>query len=111
MTELTSPVRRLTKAKYGKKRVVVVLAPAGATDDAFIVFRLIGRRTQYVTAVSTLYRIAALWHGNKLASAKREARKRGVQWRKAKRQFERDNHIRETTTKTERTKSENRHSQ
>lgn len=106
MTELTSPVRRLTKAKYGKRRVVVALAPAGATDDAFIVFRLIGKRTQYVTSVSTLYRIAALWHGNKVQSAKRSARKEGIPWRTAKKQFERDNRIAETTTKTERTDNE-----
>lgn len=99
MTSLTSPIRRLTKAKYGKRQLVVVLAPAGTTADALIAFRPQGQRTQYVTAVSTLFRLAVLWHGNKEAIARRAARKAGIPWRVAKKQFIRDNTIRETSTK------------
>jgi hypothetical protein len=102
MTRLTSPVRRITKAKYGKNSIVVTLASAGVTADAFVVFRLLGKRTQYITTVSTLYRLAALWHGQKVTISKRAARKEGVSWRVAKKQFERDNRVLETTNKKER---------
>jgi hypothetical protein len=39
-------------------------------------------------ALSDLYRMAALWHGQKLAQAKRDARKAGVRWSTARKQFE-----------------------
>lgn len=100
MTRLTSPVRRLTMAKYGKSHIVVVLAPAGATSkDAIIAFRLSGKRTQYITSVASLFRMAALWYGAREAMARRAARKSGTPWRIAKKQFIRDNTIRETSPK------------
>jgi hypothetical protein len=101
MTRLTAPIRRLTKAKYGKRQIVVVLAPAGTSNDALIAFRPQGQRTQYLTSVSTMFRLAALWHGNKESIARRAARKAGIPWRIAKKQFAADNTIRETSTKTQ----------
>lgn len=92
-TLLTKPVSRETKKRYGKRVVIVTLAPLGAQEEARIGFRLKGRRTQYVCAVSDLYRMAALWHGQKEAAAKRKARKEGVPWRQAKKAFDRQNTI------------------
>ena len=55
--------------------------------------RLKGRRTQYVCLLSDLYRIAAMWHGQKLAEAKKQARRHGIAWRIAKKQFNQQNRI------------------
>jgi hypothetical protein len=37
--------------------------------------------------------MAALWHGQKLAKAKRDARKLGVPWRTARKEFDAGNRI------------------
>lgn len=86
-TKLTRPVRRETRKVYGSRNVIVTLAPAGSQSEALIGLRLKGKRTQYVCALSDVYRLAALWHGQKEAAAKREARRAGVPWRTAKKQF------------------------
>lgn len=93
MTKLTKPVHRITDRKYGKRNIVVTVAPAGAQNEALIAFRLLGTRCQYVCAVSSLFTLAAMWHGQKEAKAKREARKNGVPWRLAKKQFDASNRI------------------
>lgn len=93
MTKLSKPVSRETNKKFGKHNVIVTLAPAGAQDEALIGLRLKGKRTQYVVALSDLYRMAALWHGNKEAAAKRAARKQGTPWKIAQKQFKRANRI------------------
>lgn len=93
MTKLTKPVSRITGRRYGSRNIVVTLAPAGSQDEALIGFRLQGKRTQYVCAVSDLYRMAALWHGQKEEAAKRKARKLGVPWPVARKQFNRQNSI------------------
>ena len=49
--------------------------------------RLKGKRTQYVCALSDVYRMAALWHGQKEAKARREAKKFGIPWKRAKKDF------------------------
>lgn len=87
MTPLTKPISRETRKRYGKRTVIVTLAPAGSQEEALIGLRLKGKRTQYVCALSDVYRIAALWHGQREAQAKREARKQGIPWRRAKREF------------------------
>lgn len=87
MTALTKPVSRLTAKRYGSRQVIVTLAPAGSQSEALIGLRLKGRRTQYVVALSDVYRMAALWHGQKETAAKRTARKNGVPWKAAKREF------------------------
>lgn len=95
MTKLTKPVHRITNKRYGKLRVVVTLAPAGSQDEALIGLRLLGRRTQYVVAVSDVYRMAAYNYGVKEAKAKREARKLGIPWRSAKKAFVKENALKD----------------
>lgn len=87
MTKLTKPVARETNKCYGSRPVIVTLAPAGNENEALIGLRLKGKRTQYVCALSDVYRMAALWHGQKEAAAKRAARKNGISWRTAKKQL------------------------
>lgn len=93
MTKLTKPIERETAKTYGKRTVIVTLAPAGSQDEALIGLRLKGTRTQYVCALSDIYRLAALWHGNKEAKAKREARKNGIAWPTARKIFYKQNSI------------------
>lgn len=94
MTKLTKPVSRETNKVYGTRNVVVTIAPAGGSQtEVLIGLRLKGRRTQYVCALSDVYRMAALWHGQKEASARRTARKNGVPWKQAKKQFDKTNSI------------------
>lgn len=87
MTKLTSPVHRETAKTYGNRAVIVTLAPAGGQSEALIGLRLKGKRTQYVVALSDVYRVAALWFGQKEAVARRIARKNGIPWKSARKQF------------------------
>ena len=87
MTKLTKPIARETAKLYGSTPVIVTLAPAGSQSEALIGLRLKGRRTQFVCALSDVYRMAALWHGQKEAAARRAARKEGVPWKQAKKKF------------------------
>ena len=93
MTKLTKPVERETSKSYGSRNVIVTLAPAGGQSEALIGLRLKGKRTQYVCALSDIYRLAALWHGQKEAAAKRAARKSGTPWKQARKQFIASNSI------------------
>jgi hypothetical protein len=88
MTKLEKPVTRETAKRIGSRAVLITIAPAGSQSEALIGLRLKGKRTRYVVALSDLYRMAALWHGQKLAQAKRDARKAGIPWRSARRAFE-----------------------
>lgn len=72
------------------RRVVVTLSPARAQSEALIGLRPLGRRTQYVCALSDVYRMAALWHGQKEAAARKEARRLGIPWKRARKQFTRE---------------------
>lgn len=92
-TLLKSPISRETSKYYGSRPVIVTLAPAGSQSEALIGLRLKGKRTSYVLALSDVYRIAALTHGQKEAKAKREARRNGVPWRLARREFQSQNAI------------------
>ena len=87
-TQLTKPVARVTAKRYNGRPVVVTIAPAGAQGEALIALRLLGKRTQYLVALSDVYRTAALWHGQKEALAKRQARKLGIPWKRAKKDFD-----------------------
>lgn len=93
MTKLTSNVTRETARTYNRRPVIITLAPAGSQNEALIGLRLKGERTQYVVALSDIYRLAALWHGQKEAVAKRAARKQGIPWRLAKRDFQKSNNL------------------
>lgn len=99
-TPLNKPVIRETNKVVSGRPVILTIAPAGSQSDALIGLRLKGTRTQYVTALSKLYIMAAMWHGEKLKAAKKAARKNGIAWRIAKKQFERDNSIAVYTTTT-----------
>ena len=92
-TPLTKPVSRLTAKKYGARNVIITIAPAGAQSEALIGLRLEGKRTQYVCALSDIYRLAAMWHGQKEKAAKAAARKSGTPWSSAKKQFVAANRI------------------
>ena len=87
MTKLSSPVTRETAKTYSARAVIITIAPAGSQAEALIGLRLKGTRTEYVVALSDLFRMAALWHGQKEAAARRQARRVGVSWRTARRQF------------------------
>lgn len=93
MTRLTKPVHRVTEKTFSGRNVVITIAPAGSQSEALIGLRLLGTKTQYVVALSDIYRMAALWHGQKEAKAKREARKNGISWRYAKREFVKANRL------------------
>ena len=70
MTKLSSPVTRETAKTYSARAVIITIAPAGSQAEALIGLRLKGTRTEYVVALSDLFRMAALWHGQKEAAAK-----------------------------------------
>lgn len=93
MTLLTKAVHRVTNKVVGKRPVVLTIAPGSSKREDLIGLRLKGQRTQYLVTLSDVYRLAALWHGQKEQAARRAARKAGVPWRKAKKQFLRDNSI------------------
>lgn len=93
MTPLTKPVSRQTAKIIKSKPVVVTIAPCGAQDEARIGVRLKGERTQYTATLSDLYRVLALWHGNKERAAKTAARRAGISWRRARLAFIRENSI------------------
>jgi hypothetical protein len=87
MTHLTKPVSRITANKYAGRPIVVTIGPCGGQSESLIEFRLQGTRTAYSLKLSDAFRMAALWHGQAEAKAKRDARRAGVPWRKAKRAF------------------------
>jgi hypothetical protein len=93
MTQLNTPVSRRTAKIIGGRQVIVTLAPCGSQAEARIGLRLAGKRTQYVCLLSDVFRLAALWHGQREATAKRQARKQGIAWRVAKKQFTAENSI------------------
>lgn len=93
MTALNKPVSRLTAKRISGREAIVTLAPAGSQSEALIGLRLKGRRTQYVCALSDVFRMAALWHGQKEAKAKREARRLGIPWKRALKDFQTANNI------------------
>lgn len=95
MTTLLKPVSRVTARnfKHYKRPLAITLIPGTETRDDLIAFRLKGTRAAIPARVVDLYTMAALWYGQKMATAKRQARKDGVPWAKARKQFLRDNKI------------------
>jgi len=87
MTKLTKPISRETNRAVGSRPIIITVAPARSQNETLIGLRLKGQRTQYVCALSDIYRMAALWHGQKEAAAKRQARQNGVPWRMARKAF------------------------
>lgn len=97
MTPLTKPVSRITANRYAGRPIVVTLGPCGGQSESLIELRLLGRRTAYILKLSDCFRLAALWHGQAEAKAKRDARRMGIPWRKAKRAFLDSRRIRRET--------------
>jgi hypothetical protein len=106
MTKLENPVTRVTTKRVSGRDVVVTLAPMHNADPVFY-FRLMGTRTSYPLSLSDAYRYAALIYGQKAAQARRQARREGIPWARAKRQFaatmsppvhKRDTPVQEETT-------------
>ena len=93
VTPLLKSVSRETAKRIQGREVIVTLAPCGSQAEALIGLRLKGKRTQYVCALSDIYRIAAMNHGLKESRAKKAARKMGIPWRNAKKQFAKENSI------------------
>jgi IS5 family transposase len=93
MTKLLKPVSRQTNKRVNGRPVVLTIAPCGSQDEALIGVRLLGTRRQYVVRLSDVYRVAALWHGQKESSARRDARKCGVSWARARKAFYQQNSI------------------
>lgn len=93
MTKLSKPVTRETTRLIGSRPIVLTIAPSGSQNETLLGLRLKGRRTSYIVALSDVYRMAALWHSQKVVKAKREARKLGIPWKQAVKQFNRENTI------------------
>jgi len=93
MIQLHKPVSRVTTKPFGhyKRPIVITLVPGTDTRDELIAMRLKGTRELFLGRVADLYRMMALWHANKVAAAKRAARKEGIPWRRPKREFQRQN--------------------
>lgn len=100
MTQLNKPISRQSSYLVQGLPVIITLAPLGAQNEARIGFRLKGRRVQYLLLLSDCYRSAALNHGRKEALARKEARKRGVPWAKARKLFLSQNQINTIKTTT-----------
>ncbi len=82
-TRLTSTVFRIVK--IGSKEYVLGLHP-GVTED-IISIRPVRRRVAYTVPVSLVRVNGALAYGRAEKDAKREARKLGIPWAKAKKKF------------------------
>lgn len=93
MTKLSKPVSRETAKTISGRAVILTIAPLGGQSEARISVRLAGLRTQYVVSLSDLYRVSALWHSQREGAARRAARRAGIPWRKAKKQFVAENSI------------------
>lgn len=89
MTKLSKAVRRVAVCEYG----AIALTIAPGKNDTLVGLRKKGRRTGYILRLTDMWRLAALWHGQKEKAAKAKARKDGIHWRKARKQFEKENRL------------------
>ena len=87
MTKLSKPVRRITPERFNKRNVVITIATASGGTETIIGLRLLGTREGMVVRLDDLYRTASLWHANRVMRAKKEARRNGVPWKKARRKL------------------------
>jgi hypothetical protein len=91
MTKLNKPLARSTATEYQRRAIIISIAPCGASGETLVSLRLKGARTHYKVALSRLYVEMAIWHADKERAAKKQARKLGIPWKQAKKQFNRDN--------------------
>lgn len=87
MTRLEKEISRQTQKEVRGKPIVITLIPGTDKREPMIALRLKGERLEYRGTLSDLYRVLALWHGNAERNARREAKKNGVPWRTARKQF------------------------
>ena len=87
MIPLLFPVTRLVQIRGVKHPVVVTLVPCRGERDTLLALRPHRMRVPYVITLADCYRLAALWHGNKERAAKAAARKAGVPWKRARKDF------------------------
>lgn len=90
-TKLTKPVSRETNRTFQKRPVIITIAPLGKQDEVLIGLRLKGTRVQYTISLSEVYCMAAMRYANRELAAKKAARKAGVPWHVARRQFIKEN--------------------
>lgn len=95
MITLHKPVTRITARnfKHYRRPLAITLIPGSDSRDEMISFRLKGTREYIPARVADLYTMAALWHGQKMANAKRKARKDGIPWRIARKTFLRNQQL------------------
>lgn len=95
MTPLSKAIHRVTLQPFMhyRQQIVITLIPGHGVRDDMIAMRLKGTRCPMLARVADVYRVIALWHGNKERIAKAKARKEGIPWRKAKRDFIKSNSI------------------
>lgn len=93
MTSLTKKISRLSNHRVQGRRIVVSLVPGTEKRHDLIALRQHGRRTQYLVPIADIYRMGAFIYGRLYSNAKREARRNGVPWRTAKKQFVRDHTV------------------
>jgi len=91
MTPLLKSIHRLSNKRIQGKPIVITLAPTGSGD--MIALRRLRERTQYIISLQEVYQMAALRYANKESAAKKQARKDGIPWKRAKASFVRANTI------------------
>lgn len=93
MTPLTKKVTRLSNHRVQGRRIVVSIVPGTEKRHDMVGLRQHGKQTQYLVPVADIYRWGALIYANRMKAAKSVARKAGIPWRTAKKQFVRDNQV------------------
>lgn len=88
---LVKPITRETPNVYQRRAIIFTAAPLPGQNQTVIALRLKGSKTQYIRSLSDIYRDAALQFARKESLAKKAARKAGVPWRVARKQFVREN--------------------
>lgn len=91
-TKLTKPVQRETSNTYRGRPIILTIAP-GPTGETILGMRRKGERTEYLMLLSDAYRISAMRHGTAEKAAKKSARRAGIPWKQAKREFLRGRRI------------------
>lgn len=93
MTKLEKPVTRETTRVERGRNIIITIAPCGSQNESRVGLRLKGKRTQYVASLSWLYQRMAENHAWKEKAARKVARKNGIAWKQAKKQFVKENSI------------------
>lgn len=88
MTKLDFVVERMTPGDFaGHGQPLAIHLVPSKEGNPLLILRLKGRRAGYVVTLADVYRVAAMWHGNKEKAARTEARRNQIPWRIAKKKF------------------------